>query len=689
VSRDGTIRFELGAFDRSVPLIIDPVVSYSSLVGGHGDSAATAIAADASGNVYVTGWTDSTDFPLAGPLQGTRAGGVDAFVFKLNASGNKLLYATYIGGSGDDRAYGIAVDGAGNAYVVGSTTSTDFPTHQAVQNKLAGSTNAFILKLNPAGNNLVFSTYLGGSGSESGNAIALDALSDVYVTGNTTSTGFPRLTPLQASKSGKQDAFVAKINSSGTLAYSTYLGGSDDDSASAIAVDSVGNAYVTGGTFSSDFPVVNAFQKSGGGGEDAFVAKLSPSGSSLMYCTYLGGSGGWLGAPEYGTGIAVDAQGNAFVAGATPSANFPTASAFQASPGGGTTNAFITKLNPLGSALVYSTYFGGWTMDYATAIAVDALGNAYVTGYTASSNLPLVSPVQAAMAGGYNAFVLELNSAGNALDFSTFNGGSGLDAANGIALDHAGNVYIVGQTSSVDFPVAGGIQPYLLGTRDAFVVKIVLGAEPDFSLGISLGAQTITTGGSTTYTVTVTPSNGFSGTVSFAVSGLPSGATATFNPPSVSGSGPTTLTVTTTANGGTGNFTVAVTGTSGSLNHTTSGGLTVNGAASSGPPSTVSVTPNAGSGSSQTFAFAFSDPSGAANIVSTQIVVSSSLATVGSCYFYYARGTNALYLADDSGAFHTFVALGNAGTAQNSQCSVNSGASSVSASGNTLTQTWP
>jgi hypothetical protein len=563
LSSDGAIHFDLGAYDRTLPLIIDPVVSYSSYLGGHGDTAATAIAADSSGNVYVTGWTDSIDFPTAGPLQGARGGGVDAFVVKLNPSGDRMLYATYIGGSGDDRAYGIAVDGAGNAYVTGYTGSPDFPTLLPVQSRLSGVHNAFVLKLNSAGNALVFSTYLGGSGSESGNAIALDAQGNAYVTGDTTSADFPTRVPLQASKGGKQDAFAAKIGSSGTLVYSTYLGGSEDDHGAAIAVDSTGNAYVTGGTFSSNFPTVGALQPSSGGGQDAFVAKLSPGGGNLVYSTYLGGSGGSLGALESGAAIAVDLLGNAFVAGATSSSNFPVSAALQPLSGGAT-DAFIAKLNPLGTALVYSTYFGGTNLDYATAIAVDASGNAFVAGYSASADLPVAAPVQGTLAGRYDAFVLELNPAGSVLDFATFFGGSGLDSANGIALDGGGNVYFAGQTFSADFPVAGGVQSSLLGVIEAFVAKLSPSVPlPDFSLSMGPASQTVAAGGSTSYTVTVTAANGFAGTVNFSVSGLPAGASGSFNPPTVTGSGSTTLTVNTATGTSAGSYTISVTGSSG------------------------------------------------------------------------------------------------------------------------------
>src|SRR5579871_3270761 len=684
ISANDVIGFELGAFDASLPLVIDPAVTYSSYVGKSGDSAANAIAADASGNAYVTGYTDSTNFPLVGQIQGANAGGVDAFVFKLNAAGSALTYATYVGGSGDDRGYGIAINSAGEAYVTGTTTSSNFPLHAPIQG-LKGSREAFVFKLNAAGNGLVFSTYFGGTGVDNGNAIAVDSQGNAYVAGDTTSTDFPTLGPAQSANRGNQDAFVAKISGSGTLVYSTYLGGNGSDRAAGIAVDSAGNAYVTGGTFSTNFPAVSPVQSANGGGQDCFVTKLNAAGNSFVYSTYLGGSGGALGSLETGSGIAVDAQGNAYIAGMTPSANFPVAGAFQLVPGGGTSNAFITKLNSTGSALVYSTYLGGTVADYAQAIALDTAGDVYVTGYTASPDFPVSTPLHGALTGGYDAFLAELNPAGNSLSFSTFYGGSGNDVGNGVAVDVAGNVYLAGQTYSSDFPIVGGVQSTLAGTMEAFVAKINIGLPPNFSLSMAPGTQTVADGSNTTYTVTVTPSNGFSGVVSFGVTGLPSGVTGSFSPTTVTGSGTTTLTVTASSSGVAGSYTATVTGTSGSLSHTTSASLTVTGGSGGGKPSAVSVTPSSGTGLAQTFAFLYTDSNGAADITSSQIVINSTLNGTASCYLFFVHSTNTVYVANDAGSWQGPLTIGTAGTLGSSQCTLNSGSSSVSASGNNLT----
>jgi len=401
-----TISFRVGDYDRSKPLVIDPVLVYSTYLGGEEEDVGLGIAVDSAGNAYVTGYTEG-DFPTMNSLQPYESVDDCAFVAKIDPSGSALVYSTYLGGSQGNPAYGIAVDSAGNAYVTGSTTSSNFPTMNPLQPYLEGNSNAFVTKINPSGSALVYSTYLGGSEEDVGMGIAVDGAGNAYVTGTTLSTNFPTANPLQDNfGGGYSDTFVAKLNPAGSaLVYSTYLGGSGDDSASGIAVDSAGNAYVTGSTTSSNFPTMNPLQPTyGGGNGDVFVAKINPSGSALVYSTYLGGS-----EEDVGEGIAVDSAGNAYVTGYTNSSNFPTMNALQPfAPSGAP--AFIAQLNSTGSALGYSTYLGGSQEDLGMGIAVDSAGNAYVTGIAESTNFPTVNALQPTYGGNYDSFVAKISS---------------------------------------------------------------------------------------------------------------------------------------------------------------------------------------------------------------------------------------------------------------------------------------
>jgi hypothetical protein len=494
------VGFAVGAYDRTRALTIDPTLSYSTYLGGSGfPDEGSGIAVDRAGNAYVTGTTSSSDFPTtAGAFQTSNHGLEDAFITTLNANGTGLIYSTYLGGSGGfgggDAAVAIAVDAAGNAYVTGLTNSHDFPTTPgAFQRTLASSYygNGFVTKVNSTGTALVYSTYLGGNSDDLtgdlGTAIAVDVAGNAYVTGHTSSSNFPT-TPgaFQTTLHLSGDTFVTKVNATGTaLVYSTYLGGSSDrtfvDSGAGIAVDVAGNAYVTGITSSSDFPTTpGAFQTiEASGARSAFVTKVNPTGTALVYSTYLGGTSDLV--DDKGTAIAVDGAGNAYVTGITSSSDFPTTpGAFQRTLGGpGATNAFVTKVNPTGMALVYSTYLGGsgdvGVGDSGSGIAVDAAGNAYVTGGTASTNFPTTYGAFQRARGRStgSAFVAEVNEAGTALVYSTLLGGSSRADGAGIATDAAGNVYVTGSTLSRDFPTTpGAFQPTSRGFDSGFVAKL-------------------------------------------------------------------------------------------------------------------------------------------------------------------------------------------------------------------------
>jgi hypothetical protein len=469
--RSQEIGFEIGAYDATKPLIIDPVLAYSTYLGGSGDDEGNSITVDAAGNVYVVGFTDSPNFPTSAASQPTLGGGQqDVFLAKLNPSGTQLIYSAYLGGNGQDNGSGIAVDSGGNAYITGFTGSTNFPVRNAMQPAKNGPFNAFVAKLDAAGS-LLYSTLLGGSVGDYGSSITVDSAGSVYVAGVATSPNFPMVKAIQPAFGGAADVYVAKLNAAGAqLVYSTYLGGSGNDGAASIAVDSAGNLYITGVTTSTDFRTANPLQASHGGGLfDAFVAKLNPSGTQLIYSTYLGGSG-----EDRGFRITADSVGNAYVTGDTDSTNFPTTGALQTNIGG-SVDAFAAKINPSGSALVYSTYLGGSGIDGATAIAVDSNGSAYVTGFTGSTDFPTSDALQPVSGGGsFDAFVAKLNPSGTALDYSTYLGGAGIDAGFGIAVDSSGNAYVMGQTDSTGFPTASPLQPTNGGgSSDVFIAKIV------------------------------------------------------------------------------------------------------------------------------------------------------------------------------------------------------------------------
>ncbi|MTI85049.1 MAG: hypothetical protein FH756_14425 [Firmicutes bacterium] len=474
VKNHNRVGFQLGEYDTSRPLVIDPVLVYSTYLGGNLSDFGFDIAVDLFGNAYVTGVTTSPNFPIQNALQANYGGNGDAFITKIDPSGSTLIYSTYLGGTGDDEGLGITVDSSGNAYLTGSTDSTDFPiTLFGLQPNLSGNADAFVTKIDPFGSTLIYSTYLGGSGTESGNSIAVDIFGNAYVTGDTDSLDFPTtLFALQTAIGGGDDAFVTKINAFGSaLVYSTYLGGTGNDLGNGIAVDLFGNAYVTGRTDSTDFPTsLFALQPDFGGGLfDAFITKIDPFGFAFVYSTYLGGS-----LSDFGNAIAVDSSGNAYVTGGTESTDFPIQNALQPDLGG-SRDAFVTKLDPFGFTLIYSTYLGGSSSDAANGIAVDLLGNAYVTGVTASENFPTRNPLQPTFGGNsFDAFVTKINALGTDLINSTYLGGSGSDDGQGIAADLLGNAYIIGGTNSPDFPTQNAMQlaPGGGGFNDAFVTKI-------------------------------------------------------------------------------------------------------------------------------------------------------------------------------------------------------------------------
>ncbi len=533
VDPSGGVTLKLGTYNGAAQLVIDPALVYATYLGGSGWDYPLGIAVDAAGSAYVTGYTNSPDFPNNGGAYTADQGGYDAFVTKLNPTGTAAVYSTYLGGSGDDYGNSIAVDSSGDAVIAGQTFSSNFPiTPGALQSAQGG---AFVAKLSPSGSSLMYATYLGGL-NDFADGIGIDSAGDAYAVGGTSSASFPT-TPgafQTMFAGGGLDLFVSKVNPTGTaLIYSTYIGGTGSDYPFGIAVDSAGSAYVTGSTESHDYPTTaNAFQRSYTVTvQDGFVTKLDPTGSTLAYSTYLGGSG----ADNYGESIAVDASGDAFVTGATDDATFPTTpGAFQATYQGGQ-DGFVTKVNPTGTGLIYSTYLGGTGSDLPFGIAVDSSGEAYVTGSTQSANFPTTADAfQTTYSGGtQDGFVSRLDPGGTTLSYSTYLAGAGADNwGQSIAVDGAGDAFIAGGTDVATFPsTPGAFQgTYHGGGNDGFVAEIAnitsgvvtssggtvsTGSSPSASqpLVTSVTVPPGTTGGTVTIAqgpVTGTPPSGYS-----------------------------------------------------------------------------------------------------------------------------------------------------------------------------------
>lgn len=463
-----------------------PTVVFSTYLGGGIADQAWAIAVDAQGNSYIAGYTASEDFPTLDALQPEAGGQGDAFVAKFDPDGD-LVFSTYLGGTYVDYATSIAVDAAGAVYVAGWTGSVDFPVADALDPTYNLGWDAFVTKLAPDGQALVFSTYLGGSGEESVDAIALDAAGSVYLTGETQSTDFPLAAALDSELGGSEDAFVAKLSPAGdALVYSTYLGGAfGGETGLGIAVDADGRAHLAGWTTASDFPTVNAAQGELRGTWDAFVTKLSSAGDALVYSTFLGGFDEEY--VDQGRAIAVDSSGTAHVTGFTGSVAFPVLNAYQ-STYGGQVDAFVAEFSAAGQ-LLYSTYLGGSNSEVGNGIAIDGSGRFVVGGLTLSDDFPVVDAVQPSIAGFEDLFVTRFRADGTALDFSTYYGGmlAGREeyGATGVAIDARGAILLVTQASTLDFPLVNPHQPSNHGSYDAVVVKIA--SAPIFLDGFESG----------------------------------------------------------------------------------------------------------------------------------------------------------------------------------------------------------
>ena len=615
-----TIGFAIGNYDHSRPLVIDPILSYSTYFGGNNGETAWSVKVDTNGFIYVAGQTFSSKFtnnvPLAtaGAYQTNFHGGTltgDAFVAKFDTTAQNLIYFTYLGGSADDLASSIAVDGQGNAFVTGFTDSPDFPTNNAIPGygQIGGSfsksfgsypIDAFVAELDPSGSNLLFSTYLGGSGMDGSDGIALDSSGNIYVTGYTYSTNFPVKSPVPYHLAGttnlylnrlactntvyyNANAFIAKITlapGSNSLAYSTYFGGNNFDVGEGIAIDNLNQVYVAGFTASTNFPNLNAFQAHLNGATnqdfayDAFVAKFDSTGTNLLYSTYLGGTNN-----DVAYAIAADNNGAAYVTGWTVSTNFPNTVIISNLYNGLTnnlnfgfavvTNAFLTKItNGAQAGIAYSTVFGGtnFCVDVGYGVAVDPAGEAFVVGATSSTNFPTFNVplyMRATNSGKSDAFVMAFNADASGLLYSTYLGGKDNDYGYSIALDTNDNAYVVGTTDSTNFPTLNARQATRNGTNDAFLAEIISTLLlPEIM--VSPTNQTVGVNSTATFSVTVT-----GGTPPFFYQWLAGGTNltdgATTNGSTISGSTNATLNIFNVQTNDGGDYSVIVTNYGGSV----------------------------------------------------------------------------------------------------------------------------
>jgi hypothetical protein len=483
--KGNTYGFEVGGYDKNRPLIIDPLLASTFIGGGNADHG-KSIALDASGNVYVTGYTGSADYPTTPGAYDTihaslsiGRGDFDVFVSKFDADLTTLLASTFIGGGNYDWAHAIALDGSGNVYITGETSSADYPTKTGAYNENhSGSYDVFVSKLNSDLNNLLASTFIGGTGYGSGNSLAIDGSGEVYVVGHTSSSDYPtKPGAYDTEHNGSYDVFVSRLNSDlSSLLSSTLIGGASEDVGLSIALDGSGGVYVTGKTYSPDYPTTSgAYQKAHTDNNDSevFVSRLNSDLSALSASTFIGGE-----FDDSGNSIALDASGNVYVAGETASANYPTTpcNAYDATHNGGY-DVFVSKLNSGLDTLLASTFIGGtktstgepgWDRGYS--IGIDASGNVYVTGETNSSDYPTLSDAYTTHNGDYDVFVSKLDSSLNYLVKSINIGGNDGERGNSLVIDDgAGKIYVTGETTSDDFPIISGAYSAHKGDYDVFV----------------------------------------------------------------------------------------------------------------------------------------------------------------------------------------------------------------------------
>ena len=486
--QNNIIRFQGIPQNRINQIVIDPII-YSTYLGGSGNEGSNQedridITVDRFGYAYVCGYTDSIDFPIEDPIQSIIRNNSDVFITKFNRDGSSLVYSTYLGGKNTESSSSIAVDYDGFPYICGYTNSSDFPLINPFK-KYAKGWDAFVIKLNEYGSEILYSTYLGGNDYDYATGIAVDREGFAYVTGYTESLTFPTTDAFQPVKSNVEDAFVSKLNQDGSaLVYSTFLGGNNFDQANSISVDPKHNAYICGVTLSNDFPTKNPIQGIKNENLDGFVTKLNEMGDELVFSTYLGGKN-----IDRVFSVAVDPIstnqfGCTYICGITYSPDFPTKNPIKKDLKGGQ-DVFVAKLDTQGTSFIYSTYLGGGGFDQAYSITTDPImyygdqepyctGVAYITGMTNSPDFPTKYPLQTRKSDNFDAFVTKIHEKGSGYLFSTYLGGNNIDRAFGIAVDSEEYIYLCGYTYSTNFPTRRPLQNKLKGLQDAFVTKLTL-----------------------------------------------------------------------------------------------------------------------------------------------------------------------------------------------------------------------
>lgn len=722
----GTVGFDVGEYDRRRELVIDPVLSLSTLLGGMGASSATAVAVDGTGDVYVAGYTDAGDFPNVSPVR-SRSGGVEAWVVKIRPGERRILWATCLGGMGDDRAFALALDPAGGVYVAGWTSSPDFPVVSPAQAQLSGGRDAFLLKLNTAGDQIVFSTFHGGTSVEAGLALAAYS-GGVWMAGETMSSDMPVLGAAQATLKGVQDGFLARFQNTGARLSATYFGGSGEEMVRAMALDGSGRPYVGGSSESADLGLPVGAYKRTPGGRDGFVLRFNASASAVETGTLLGGSLGSLSSLETVAALAVDAAGGVLAAGYTPSADFPVVSAWQANRGGDM-DGFLARIDPGFGSLTWSTYVGGLNRDTLDGIALDGAGRIYVAGKSMSSNFPTVSPIQAATAGNLDVILMRFPAAGGAPDFSTYLGGTGGDGAVSVAVSAAGVAWIAGVAGALDYPqltpVATVIQPGIhafltgvafadaaapavvsvspasgSGTAQVFTFRYSDAAGGGYISSVQVLINTVRSGNRACFISYDRSENrlALNGDLGTAWSGGAPGAPAVVSnrqcelnlaasSATVSGSSlDVSLSITFRPGfaGAKAIYTAVVNGSGLTSGWVQPGAWTVTGAGNQAP-SGLTVLPASGGGARQLFTIQFADPDGGGDLEEAGVTVGHAPAAHSTCTLSFQRGVNRILLADDAGSAWSEVAPGAGTTLANSQCVLRSATSSFNVSGTVWT----